>query len=125
MCKPAVDKSETEAPVPYCWRSALFQIVSCLVKQDYGVSENIEGLEPVPRSTSEQIEKYITDYGETLVELAEGSWETSVCIWQEGYWMVLVDLWTVNEGASDLVLQVKVFESGCGYRYQVDMVYVP
>ncbi|WP_423252184.1 DUF7668 domain-containing protein [Vibrio vulnificus] len=46
-------------------------------------------------------------------------------MWMETHWDVLIDLWTETEGLSDLVLQAKVFESKDGYKYQIEMVYVP
>ncbi|HFQ4970525.1 TPA: hypothetical protein ACGUUK_004309, partial [Vibrio vulnificus] len=60
-----------------------------------------------------------------LVALPEQTWDSSVCMWMETHWDVLIDLWTETEGLSDLVLQAKVFESKDGYKYQIEMVYVP
>lgn len=76
-------------------------------------------------SDAEHIRSYIAEYGETLTELPEESWETSVAQWMDGHWEVLVDLWTVEAGASDLVLSARVFEEGTGVRIEVHMVYVP
>jgi hypothetical protein len=42
-----------------------------------------------------------------------------------GYWDVLVDLFTVEEGASDLVLAVGVYEKGSAYIFEVQSVHVP
>jgi hypothetical protein len=38
---------------------------------------------------------------------------------------VLVDLWTAEEGPSDLVLGVRVREQAGAYSYRVELVYVP
>jgi hypothetical protein len=42
-----------------------------------------------------------------------------------GHWNVLIDLFTIEEGASDLVLEVKVREDGAGYSFEIHSVYVP
>lgn len=60
-----------------------------------------------------------------LVPLPKDTRGTSVCLWQGDRWQCLVDLWTDQEGRSDLVLDVDVFEDGGGYRYAVKLVYVP
>lgn len=41
------------------------------------------------------------------------------------YWDVLVDVFTVEEGRSDLVLFARVFERGDGYRFEIASVHVP
>ena len=120
-----VEKLEIEAPIPECWRGQLTEIVSCLVKQDYALSKNVHGVRPVDEEVLEQIRDYIGSYGEQLIPLPENTWDTSMYIWQESYWNILVDLWTENEGCSDLVLQLKAFEVLNGYEFEVYMVYVP
>jgi hypothetical protein len=68
---------------------------------------------------------YITDYGETLTELSEDTWKTSVAQWMGTHWDVLVDLRTIESGRSDMVLQAKVTETAKGFRVKIYMVYVP
>ena len=41
------------------------------------------------------------------------------------YWEVLVDLYTVESGRSDMVLHARVFAENDGYRIEPGMVYVP
>ena len=41
------------------------------------------------------------------------------------YWEVLIDLWTVGEGRSDLVLRAEVSEVENGYLFDLQLVYVP
>ena len=64
-------------------------------------------------------------YGAALVDLPEESWDTSVAQWMETYWEVLVDLWTVQEGRSDLVLHARVFEVGYDFEIKIDSIFVP
>lgn len=68
----------------------------------------------------------VDDYGAvTLISLPDESWDTSVALWSGDRWRCLVDLWTEEEGRSDLVLDIDVFENGPGYRFCVHLVYVP
>jgi hypothetical protein len=41
------------------------------------------------------------------------------------HWEVLVDLWTVESGPSDMVLHADVFEVENGFRIEIHAVYVP
>jgi hypothetical protein len=93
------------------------------VQRDYRLSAGVPGVEPVTNETAAHIEKYIEDYGETLVELPEETWDSSVCIWQGKGWDALVDLWTRAEGRSDLVLSARIFESDRGLKFYINMVY--
>ena len=51
--------------------------------------------------------------------------EIACAQWMGTHWEVLVDLWTKEEGRSDLVLHVKVVEDGASPRFTVHLVYVP
>ena len=75
--------------------------------------------------TWDDIQASIEDYGDRLVALPGAAWDSSVHIWSGEYWDVLVDLYTEEEGASDLVLKVRIYEASDGYQYVVDMAYVP
>jgi hypothetical protein len=62
----------------------------------------------------------------TLIGLPEAAWDTSVAMWQGNQWGCLVDLWTAEEGRSDLVLEVAVFEDDeTSFRFRPELVYVP
>lgn len=67
----------------------------------------------------------IADYGETLVQLPEASWGTSVSQCHGERWKVLVDLYTAGEGRSDLVMDVDIAETETGFEYSLHLVYVP
>ena len=60
-----------------------------------------------------------------MVALPPETWETSVASWRGQSWSCLVDLWTLQEGRSDLALMVEVRESQGRYRFAPVMVYVP
>jgi hypothetical protein len=121
----AVKDETAQHPVAGSWRPSLRKVVQAFVRGDYGLSASVLGVEDVSEETREQIREYIADYGATLVELPEKAWKTSVAQWMGTHWDVLVDLWTAEEGRSDLVLSCKVYESDQGYRIALYMVYVP
>lgn len=115
---------DKELPIPVKWRHTLYKVVECLVKNDHHSISKIPLVSKLPETTSIQINSYIEDYGEELISLPEDAWDSSAYIWQRGYWDVLVDLWTRNEGHSDLVLSVRVYEEQENYRFEVQMVCV-
>lgn len=122
---PVVKDETCERPIPTAWRSVLREIVKAFARRDYGIKVRVIGVATVSEATKSQIERYIAAYGATLVELPEAAWDSSICIWMGKHWDVLVDLWTVTEGRSDLVLYARVLEVATGYEFHISMVYVP
>lgn len=114
-----------ENPVPDAWRPALREIVHALVQGDYGLARDIPGVAPVSPETAEHMRAYVSGYGETLAELSDETWNSSVAQWIDPHWEVIVDLWTVESGRSDMVLHVMVFETESSFRFEIDCVYVP
>tara|TARA_B100000700_G_scaffold191259_1_gene210688 strand:- start:4 stop:372 length:369 start_codon:yes stop_codon:yes gene_type:complete len=115
---------QKELPIPVEWRQTLHAVVECLVKNDHHSIGKIQLVSKLSEATSIQINSYIENYDEELISLPEDAWDSSVYVWQRGYWEVLVDLWTRNEGHSDLVLSVRVYEEQESYRFEVQMVCV-
>ena len=122
---PVVKDCESEHPIPIVWRPMIIEIVNSLVKKDYLRNIDFDEVSPVSKETADHIQEYIEDYGEELIPLTEETWKSSVSIWMETHWDILVDLWTEGEGRSDLVLSAKVRERNDGYVVHVHMVYVP
>jgi hypothetical protein len=122
--EPVKDETTTH-PIPSAWRATLRDIVEAFVHGDYALAEGVHFVAPVPLATSEQVRRYIADYGETLVELPDETWETSVSQWMGTHWDVLVDLWTLESGESDMVLNARVFEMENGFQIEIDSVHVP
>jgi len=119
-------KDEDEAhPVASAWRPALCAVVRAFVAGDYGLARGVDHVAPVSPATARHIEAYVASYGETLVELPEDTWQTSVALWMDPHWQVFVDLWTAESGCSDMVLQLHAFEVGKSFRIEVQAVYVP
>lgn len=112
-------------PIASAWRPTLREIVKALAHGDYMVARGIPSVAPPSQATANQIRDYVRDYGETLAELPDEAWGTSVSQWMESHWDVLVDLWTVESGPSDLVLSARIFEHAGGFRFEIDSVHVP
>lgn len=121
----AVKDGGSERPIPSRWRPPLCGIVTAFLKGDFLLAEDIEGVEAVSQKTATHIQSYLHDYGATLVPLPEETWNSSVCIWAETHWDFLVDLYTREEGPSDLVLSGRVTDTSSGFKIAVHMVHVP
>lgn len=111
--------------VPTFWRPVLTAVVRAFVQGDYQLKAGVPGVEAISTETATHICDSIHSYGATLTDLPDESWDSSVCMWYGTHWDALVDLWTEEEGRSDLVLSVRVTESGDGLSFKVHMVYVP
>jgi len=119
-------KDETRGnPVPSAWRETFRDIARALAAGDFNLAHVSPSAPPVSSTRAEQMRSYVTDYGETLDDLPDESWGRSVSQGMGAHWDVLVDLWTVESGASDLVLSVRVFETDDGFRFEVDSLHVP
>ncbi|MBW8890380.1 MAG: hypothetical protein JF616_21715 [Fibrobacteres bacterium] len=112
-------------PIAMSWRPLLVKIVNAFVKGDYELKEAIPSVDPVTTETADHIRKYIASYGATLTDIPEATWETSCAQWMGDRWEVLIDLWTKEEGRSDLVLHLNAFESNDEYRFEIYLVFVP
>ena len=120
-------KDEVETPVPHVWRDTLAAIVHSLVRGDVRIGEGIEDVDPLSEDVSNQCRENVADYGSaTLIRLPEVAWDTSDRVSRLNHWGCLVDLWTAEEGRSDLVLQVAVSEDeGTAFRFRPYFVYAP
>lgn len=122
----SVVKHEDAAhPVAATWRPVICEIVRAFSRGDYLLSQPVADVDAISEATAEHIRASVADYGATLVELPDETWETSRAQWMVGHWEVIVDLWTKEEGQSDLVLSLTVTEAGAGHRFRVHLVYVP
>jgi len=121
----AIKDPESEHPIPTVWRPTICRVVYAFVRRDYQLNAGVPGVVPVSAKTAEQIRSYIQDYGAELVDLPEETWESSVCMWQDNQWNALIDLWSLSEGRSDLVLNLQVSDVQGGFEFTIYMVYVP
>ena len=121
---PILKDEEQQHPVPSLWRSKLWDIAEALKDGNFNL-RGLAGVDPLDDATAAGIARNIIDYGCQLTSLPDASWDTSVCQWQLQYWEVLVDLFTVDDGCSDLVLHAHVYEQVGGFIFKVHFVYVP
>lgn len=120
-----VKDEDAAHPVPTAWRPAFKEIVHALANGDYGLRNTPACVDKLDDRTASQIRDYVREYGETLVELPDSTWESSVSQWQGPHWDVLVDLWT-RSGSSDMVISARVYDDGNGtLRIVVNSVHVP
>jgi hypothetical protein len=122
-----VSKDESaQTLVPLVWRSTLCEIVRALSEGDMRLERGLVGVSPIPVEDAEGIKNNISRYGAHLIPLPEAAWQTSACQWMGDWWDLLVDLFTAEEGPSDLVLGTRIYEMDDGaYRYEVLWVHVP
>jgi hypothetical protein len=120
-----VSKADGFLPVPSLWRKTIHDIVEAFREQDFVLARSVPNVNPVSQREATRFAEYIEDYGDELDELPEATWETSICERVADFWDVWVDLYTVNEGHSDMVLALRVREDGSGYVFDVYSVYVP
>lgn len=116
---------EHELPVPTEWRGVFTAIVERFRQGDYALTDPPPHVAPIANDDAAWIAESIKAYGATLSSLPEKSWDTSIYSWQDGYWIVLVDLFTIEEELSDLVLHARVTDRGAAYFIEVISVHVP
>ena len=120
-----IKDEENKLPIPHVWRNVFCQIVKSLSNKDYLVNSTIPNVPSLSLSDSKHIEDYIESYGEELTELPPETWCSSIYLWMGSHWHVIIDLWTLGECQSDLVLSAKVYETNNEYTFKIEMVYVP
>lgn len=125
MNDPAKD-ADVEFPVPEVWRPTLRAIVDSLVRRDAVLGAGLPVVDPVSADVTQLCLRAVDDYDDvTLIPLPDEAWDASVARWAGDRWRCLVDLWTEQEGRSDLVLDVDGLECKPGHHFRVHLVYVP
>jgi hypothetical protein len=122
---PILKDEQDQRPVPTAWRRTFVDIVEGLKEGDFDLVRRVKGVRPISAEDAIRIADNIKYYGAQLSSLPEQAWQTSVCQWMILYWGVLVDLYTVEEEASDLVMDVRVYEEGQAFAFEIVSVYVP
>ncbi|ATW03477.1 hypothetical protein CHN51_07970 [Sphingorhabdus sp. YGSMI21] len=79
----------------------------------------------VDEDTREINKTNIADYPDSLGSLTSQSWETSICVWEDGHWTVLIDLCDGFGDVTDLVLHMTIYEQGANYKVIPGLIYVP
>ena len=91
------------------------------------VAEDYDGIEEATRGrrlTAEQLRQAVEEYGRELQMPPEVVFDNLDVNEIEGAipraWWVLVDLWTVEEGRSDLTLEIRLTDTG-GELYDIEI----
>jgi hypothetical protein len=107
---PVLKNESNQSLIPTAWRQTFTEIVEGLKLGDFDLVRHVRGVRPISAEDAARITGNITGYGASLASLPVKTWPTSTCQWMIGYWDALIDLYTVEEGASDLALIVRVYE---------------
>ncbi|WP_296283481.1 hypothetical protein [uncultured Acinetobacter sp.] len=131
--------SEFQSPIPNIWRDKIVQIVEAFKNKDFARLNTIPNVEFIDIEYAAEIAENIDDYGAHLISLPEESWNSSVCVYQGEYeeswdssvclyqgeykknhfWNATVDLFTEEEGCSDLIIDLRIYKYDKHYTYEV------
>ena len=101
------------------------EVVRAFSRGDFELTCRAEGVDVVSPEIATQNKEYVDDYGESLVELSDKTWETSCAQWMGLHWDILIDLCTEGGGISDLVLTGEMLEINGTPHFTVGLIYVP
>ena len=107
-------------------KAAVRQVISMLVRGDY---EALERLTNGVRLTAAEMAEGVRDYGGSLILPPDDAFDNLDVVKVEGAqpreWSVNVDLWTAEEGRSDLTLELTLRESGKEiFDVEIDNIHV-
>ena len=122
------------SPIPRALRPVLSAVVDRLVAGDYDGLKR-DGVDP---HEDRDLGLWIREYGRApgtdepgrarLVPLPEEAWDSAEVIFEEPgpprFWAVVVDLWTAEEGRSDLSMEADVTETSTGLAVVVNDIHV-
>ena len=121
---PVTKNSEYERPVPHSWRPALKSLadyIVCDIPSESHPGVSLEAIDNDSLSISRaNMEAYPAQFG----PLSCASWDSSVYIWMQDHWDILIDLTTRDGKVSDLVLHASAREAGDELSMRVGLVYV-
>jgi hypothetical protein len=109
------EPTELNVPAPEAFISVIRTIVDCLAVEDY---EGALETAPTTRMSAQNLADSIKDYGARIVPIPEHGLRqlemTRVETAEISTWHVSVPIWTVEEGRSDLTLELWVKHLGHG-----------
>ncbi|QHJ14081.1 hypothetical protein FX988_04363 (plasmid) [Paraglaciecola mesophila] len=124
MTVPIVKDEETQQPIPTIWRDTIVKIVDAIRFNNIDDFNAIPYVKGVSEKDAEGFQENIEDYGCRLTNLPDATWQSSTCQWMREYWDALIDLYTVEEGESDLALYLRVHEKGQKFEFEVMSIHV-
>ena len=117
--------AEDETTVPGVIRPLIAALVRDLADGRYG---DIERDGRSGRLTAEDLRQAVSGYGATLIPLPDDAFDIGGSAYRQDSdppaWAIDQDLWTKEEGRSDLTLQVDVKPDGAGYRAEITDLHV-
>lgn len=116
---------EIEQPIPIEWRSVIVEIVEDIRNRDLRSKEAHDFEVKIDKTEALHVYQTIDYYGYSLSSLPEEAWHTATCRWMGIYWQILVDLFTEDEGLSDLVLFLNAYEKNDSLVFEICSVHVP
>ena len=115
-------KPDEELPVPLEWRSMLKYIADEIVAGRGPVADNIKAVDA--KSLEVSLDN-IRAYPDPIGSLQDITWQSSIYVWAQSCWEVLVDLSTLGNETSDLILHLRVYELNNRYVFEPGLIYVP
>jgi hypothetical protein len=122
---PVLKDEDKQRLIPSVWRDNFYAIVEAVRQGDFRLERGVTGVLPLSAEDAKRMAGNIKAYGAQLVSLPEETWQSSACQWMGSYWDVWIDLYTAEEGASDLVLNVRVYEREAAYTFRIQSLHVP
>ncbi|WP_151956985.1 hypothetical protein [Acinetobacter guillouiae] len=117
---------EFQSPIPTIWRDTIILIVDAFKDKDFARLNTIPNVELIDLEYASELVEYIVDYGVHLISLPKDTWNTSVCLYMEDeFWKAIIDLFTAEEGCSDLILDLHIFKKQNQFEFQINGIYVP
>ena len=106
-------------------REPIAQVLSLLVKKEY---EQLSRLTHGKRLSSQEMAQVVANYGRTLVEPPDDVFNFSDAVQVRGAeptrWSISIPVWTVEEGRSDLSIELTVIDHGNRFDIELDDIHV-
>tara|TARA_Y100000994_G_C15692101_1_gene441952 strand:- start:702 stop:1076 length:375 start_codon:yes stop_codon:yes gene_type:complete len=116
---------EKEHSIPDVWKDSICEVVIQLTKNNFELHDVSEYIALQSSDMAKFNRENVLEYGCCLKALSTECWERSCYQWQGNYRDLIIDLCTVEEDVSDLVLKGRVYPINSGYKYEFGMVHVP
>ena len=98
--------------IPERFRTAAREVVDVLARRDY---DDLAARGVLRRGSPDMIRTVVDDYGATITGLPDEAFEDEELIdLGGGEWSLAVDVWTEDEGRSDLSIVLRFYEDETG-----------
>lgn len=126
MQRDDVQKNDAqELPIPRIWRDILLKIVDAVNSGNFAFREIDPNVQELDDKNAEFIRSYVQGFGVLQFSMPSKAWNSSIYRWMDGYWQLLIDLYSGQGDETDLVLFVRVNEADMNYRFSVQHIIVP